>query len=884
MAKLTVGGSDGAAGGGLSAMLASCVVLFCMISALLGIKIWWFKRRLSFNQGRANNGAAGSATPILRTRSSREKRVSKEIHEPVEIHGTFRRRQENDLDIVPTKQLPPVRNRNLSQSTPSLFPLPPTRRADRVRTAIYEEYEPPAREPPRPPIESPQLTTPTISLVEEMPTFDELEQKYRQMEIKEEVIEQKCESNESLVCMRDKPTQPPKGLYRHSYNEEKVKVGMYKFLKVKLPSSELTQSLQNVNDTCASCYLRTEEKNPNAGLADKETQLNELHKARSHSVEEFGERRPTGYIKYEEIDVLEDFRHKWEQLQTGFAAQSPETFESTERIHYETLYNPNYDHIENIGNEYNQKSWQANECYAKNQGTPVSQASIDFTSDEEFAHELGGFQSKATRQLLTEVKSSQNEVLGHLSQQLHNVTPSPPLNAAITSYTKLNEDAEEVKTSDTRQKVRPEQLWIELEANIKQDEHEKRLWHEIECDLDLNRDFASNIEEEFNKIRHSYEENEAGILENNCSLKRIPKQILISSPEPEGFGKNIDEDWASFENLPINQQQHQYSQLEEVEKPVVQFNLSDLDDAYDSEHTLRDERPLIEYVQNSRKFIRELSKIEDEEEPESPICKASDITFEEVGSDKDNMLVKQCTKADNKTKDVTNMNEDYVHEHNKDSIFEPIEEPRIVQTQARARPRPSQRVSFYFTSTEYIHRAGEECTDGDLLTRIRSDKAMTDEDPTTNPQTFPKPMQRNTNNYYTSTQSSENNSNENAISLLTLSTASPTFVPVLFDTEISLTEGETIMNDSWTEIRQKSEITTLPTSTSPCHTPVKYFSLAESPTPSYRSTAPEKATTLPIVTLNEERIATQNSEDSFRPHADTRKQNFKQSTRNATEA
>uniref|UniRef100_A0A0K8UG75 Uncharacterized protein n=1 Tax=Bactrocera latifrons TaxID=174628 RepID=A0A0K8UG75_BACLA len=68
---------------GVFAMLACVGVFICMISTLVAIKIWWFKHRLTFDHSRTSNGAAGGATPTLplRTRSSREKRMSQEPSE-----------------------------------------------------------------------------------------------------------------------------------------------------------------------------------------------------------------------------------------------------------------------------------------------------------------------------------------------------------------------------------------------------------------------------------------------------------------------------------------------------------------------------------------------------------------------------------------------------------------------------------------------------------------------------------------------------------------------------------------------------------------------------------------------------------------------------------
>lgn len=79
-----------------------------------------------------------------------------------------------------------------------------------------------------------------------------------------------------------------------------------------------------------------------------------------------------------------------------------------------------------------------------------------------------------------------------------------------------------------------------------EDDHrikDQELWREMEKDIDA--DFSVNIEEEFNKIRHSYEANEEGFLES-----------------PTGYGKNIDEDWQNFENL-------ENAQISNKEKDVV---------------------------------------------------------------------------------------------------------------------------------------------------------------------------------------------------------------------------------------------------------------------------------------------------------------------------
>lgn len=45
--------------------LASVGVLLCMVVTVLGIKLWWFKHRLSFDQTTTQNGAAGGNPPTV---------------------------------------------------------------------------------------------------------------------------------------------------------------------------------------------------------------------------------------------------------------------------------------------------------------------------------------------------------------------------------------------------------------------------------------------------------------------------------------------------------------------------------------------------------------------------------------------------------------------------------------------------------------------------------------------------------------------------------------------------------------------------------------------------------------------------------------------------
>ncbi|XP_050336366.1 uncharacterized protein LOC126763153 isoform X1 [Bactrocera neohumeralis] len=943
-----IGGVSGSSAGGLLttshddglfAMLACVGVFICMISTLVGIKIWWFKHRLTFDHSRTSNGAAGGATPTLplRTRSSREKRMSQEIREPVEVHGVFRRRQEDDLDIVPTKQLPPVRIRNLSQSTPSLFPLPPTRRQERVRSAIFEEYEPPTREPPRPPIDSPpppkreptrsQIDspplqhTPTISLVEEMPTFDELEEKYRQMELNEaKENELNTEGGDaSILRVRESPPLPPKRLYRNSSKEASnaPAVGMHKFVKAKSPSLDTVGTLQNLSERRATGYLRPDEVDINVRLAE----VQDLKAMRAHSVEEFGERRPTGYIKYEEIDTdgLDDFRNKWDSLQTNLGAESPISNESYDRTTFETMHGHNYDHLNRVSacelstvadsapatfkdvgrgaNTAARFSWQTDEHLANKQVRPESQASIDFTSDEEYAEELDGFKPQTIMKSATVADSTFGgyESVEQVRPQTPEVAYAPTrvvkfANAELGEHeTLLSHTLEEEKDTLKMRRptgyvrtVKPEELWDEMEANIKQDEREKHLWLEIEKDVNLNRDFASNIEEEFDKIRHSYEENEAAFLEGNNSLKRVPKQVLITTPEPEGFGKSIDEDWASFENLSDDKSKKDAGK--EAGKQVVQFKLSDLEDAYDKESVLRTERRPTAFVRNTKQIQRELSNIDDEDEQAAttPHYQTSTVEFVDEANESATKSLKERRPTGYVRPQISDLDEDYVHEHNKDSIFEPVEEPLTVQTEAPVRPRTRQKVTFDFSNTEYFQTPPDSEEQQALTSFSTSKFAGNDSDITGEDETaahnFPKPMQRITKIHYIaeSVNDGSNITQDEALAR----TISPTPVPLLFGTQVSLEQAETEINDNWAAIRQRRQITT--TSPQQTLTPI-LINADEPPKPAYRNPLAQ-ASTVQSVTLMEERVVTQQQMSTFQPHAAARHQYFEQSYYNSTEA
>ncbi|TMW50720.1 hypothetical protein DOY81_004199, partial [Sarcophaga bullata] len=61
--------------------IASLGVLMCMVVTIVGIKLWWFKQRLSFepNTSSTQNGTAGGGTPpVIVPRRNRQAKYKKD--------------------------------------------------------------------------------------------------------------------------------------------------------------------------------------------------------------------------------------------------------------------------------------------------------------------------------------------------------------------------------------------------------------------------------------------------------------------------------------------------------------------------------------------------------------------------------------------------------------------------------------------------------------------------------------------------------------------------------------------------------------------------------------------------------------------------------------
>ncbi|KAI9587861.1 uncharacterized protein LOC119632714 [Glossina fuscipes] len=126
-------------------------MLLCMIVSALGIKIWWFRHRSSFEQAAKGNdstaeGATDITAPLVPQRRrnkwifSKDKRYSQQISQSAaEIHGIFRIRQDENFSTQnnPTVLLP-NHARKISESAPSLLSQEQNLPRPLSRDTIYE--------------------------------------------------------------------------------------------------------------------------------------------------------------------------------------------------------------------------------------------------------------------------------------------------------------------------------------------------------------------------------------------------------------------------------------------------------------------------------------------------------------------------------------------------------------------------------------------------------------------------------------------------------------------------------------------------------------------------------------------------------------------------
>ncbi|XP_030373431.1 uncharacterized protein LOC115623287 [Scaptodrosophila lebanonensis] len=183
----------------LGPLTASTIIFLGLIFALLCIKIWGFKRRLTFESRVETAPSTAQLTPPP---SSRQTRGSLQVNGTDNaIHGIFRRRNVEEIESVhASAHTPPVKY--IAGSVPNLRlatellsqdgfievttanvasepqiqePKAPRRRRREVHSSSFEYYAmPPTRKPPTPPV--PEADPPPGL---DVPNFDHFAEKYK---------------------------------------------------------------------------------------------------------------------------------------------------------------------------------------------------------------------------------------------------------------------------------------------------------------------------------------------------------------------------------------------------------------------------------------------------------------------------------------------------------------------------------------------------------------------------------------------------------------------------------------------------------------------------------------------------------------------------------
>ncbi|XP_046807258.1 uncharacterized protein LOC124419973 isoform X1 [Lucilia cuprina] len=296
--------------------VASLGVLMCMVVTIVGIKLWWFKHRLSFEQTSTQNGAAGGGTPpvIVPRRSKqqkykKDKRYSQQIYDSVEVHGVFRQKREDELEIQRPQQLPPVRIRQHSDSTSSLIlPPPRNKRRDQVHSTAFEDLE--IATPPLTTASSSDLTAIRESNTKISLTFEEFEKQFKLKEIKPEVNEQP-NSHEVIEI-----PVPPLRLNRSS--------------SAMVKPEKTPRYLKSSQSITIPEFHKVIERRPTGFSRPTEdlTKIDDYDEPKLF--ETFGERRPTGYIKYEEVDV--DLQEQYEKELNAELAKDKRNWENSPEL------------------------------------------------------------------------------------------------------------------------------------------------------------------------------------------------------------------------------------------------------------------------------------------------------------------------------------------------------------------------------------------------------------------------------------------------------------------------------------------------------------------------------------------------------------------------
>ncbi|KAM7357100.1 uncharacterized protein ACRADG_002597 [Cochliomyia hominivorax] len=378
---------------------ASFGLLICMVVTVVGIKLWWFKHRLSFEQTSTQNGAAGGGTPpvIVPRRSKqpkykRDKRYSQQIYDTGEVHGVFRKKSEDDLEIERPHQLPPVRVRHLSGSTTSLIlPPPRTKRRDQVHSTAFEDLE--IATPPLTTASSSDLTAIHESNTKISLTFEEFEKQFKLKEIKPEVPEAPVSKDVIEIPV------PPLRLNRSS--------------SAMVKPEKTTRYLKSSQSITIPEFHKVIERRPTGFSRPTEdlTKIDDYDEPKLF--ETFGERRPTGYIKYEEVDndLQEVNQDQVSAKVNSISLESPKELPAlealrNERIIYNNDLNESPDVIYTEKYNFNIKTFKLSELQ------DVDYKDEDFMENSNF--KIAGRKENSSVQfeeLGTEIYSNNQEVL-----------------------------------------------------------------------------------------------------------------------------------------------------------------------------------------------------------------------------------------------------------------------------------------------------------------------------------------------------------------------------------------------------------------------------------------------------------------------------------------
>ncbi|XP_073838699.1 uncharacterized protein [Musca autumnalis] len=347
MAKISYNSNQ--ANPGTVAILGSLGLFVCLIFSVLGIKLWWFKRRLEFDQTTTQNGAAGGSPPQVvvprrekKGKFSKDKRWSQQVYHNVEVHGVFKPKKEEDTLIQRPAQLPPVRIRP-SGSAPSLILPPPRqkRRSQLVQSTASEEITGSlgsiavASTTPSSPTLSQEifsnlngmpgtpitnLNPATSSAPPNLPLPSKVAEKSPEISLTFKEVEKDLKIPalpvDIVTPLRQQQTAPipPKRLNRSSSHAtaQQVQEKPHRFLKSS--QSVSVPEFRKVIERRPTGFHRPEE-------IDDLTKIDDLDEPK---FELFGDRRPTGYIKYEEVDVVDmdlgDYRFERAYLKSGASA------------------------------------------------------------------------------------------------------------------------------------------------------------------------------------------------------------------------------------------------------------------------------------------------------------------------------------------------------------------------------------------------------------------------------------------------------------------------------------------------------------------------------------------------------------------------------------